>query len=224
MMPLELDHLFICVQRDGPEAERLAQVGLREGRRRKHQGQGTANVCFFFGNAMLELIWVCDEEEVRSPLVHPVRLWERWRWRETGVCPFGICFRPVGESREPLPFSTWDYEPPYLPEGMSIPVAANSERSQEPLIFVSWLGRRPDSYPEDQRPPLVHRIGWREITSIRVTLPLQEYPSPELRKVQDLGLIGVRAGDEYCLEIWCDGGQARREAHLAPELPLHLRW
>lgn len=223
-MPLELDHLFICVRRDAPEAERLTQSGLREGRRRRHQGQGTANVCFFFTNAMLELLWVSDEEEARSPLVQPTRLWERWRWRETGSCPFGICFRPAGESRDSLPFSTWDYKPLYLPEGMSIPIAANSDRRQEPLIFVSWAGRRPDAYPEGQQPPMDHRIGCREVTSLRVTLPLRESHSPELRKVHDLGLIGIRAGDEYCVEVRCDGGRAQQEARLAPELPLHLRW
>ena len=223
-MPLELDHLFICVRRDAPEAERLTQVGLREGRRRRHQGQGTANVCFFFRNAMLELIWVSDEREVRSPLVHPTRLWDRWRWRETGSCPFGICFRPAGESRDSLPFSTWDYKPLYLPEGMSIPIAANSERSQEPLIFVSWAGRRPDAYPEDQRPPLDHTIGYREITDVRVVLPLRDSPSPELRKIQELGLISVLMEDEYRMEICFDEGQARQEAHLVPELPLTFRW
>ncbi len=223
-MPLELDHLFICVQRDAPEAERLTQVGLREGRRRRHQGQGTANVCFFFRNAMLELIWVSDEEEARSPLVRPTRLWERWRWRETGSCPFGFCFRPMEVSGGSLPFSTWDYTPPYLPEGLSIPIAANSERSHEPLLFISRPGKRPDAYPDDQRPPMNHRIGCREVTSLHVTLPLRVSPSPELRKVQDLGLISVWTGDEYCVEISCDGGQAHQEADLAPELPLHLRW
>lgn len=223
-MSLELDHLFICVRRDAPEAEHLARVGLREGRRRTHQGQGTANVCFFFRNAMLELIWVADEEEARSPLVQPTRLWERWRWRETGGCPFGFCFRPVGESRGPLPFSTWDYAPPYLPEGLSMPIAVNSERSQEPLLFVSWLGKRPDARSEDQRPPMNHRIGCREVTSLHVTLPLRESPSRELRQVQDLGLIGVHIGDEYHVDISFDGEQARQQALLAPELPLHLRW
>ena len=223
-MWLELDHLFICVQRDAPEAERLAWFGLLEGRRRKHKGQGTANVCFFFRNAMLELIWVCDEEEVRSPLVRPTRLWERWRWRETACCPFGVCFRPAGESRQPLPFSTWAYKPPYIPEGMSIPIATNSERCHEPLIFVSTPGRRPDRFPEGQRPPLEHAVGYQEITDVRVVLPLRDSLSPELRKIQELGLISVLAGDEYRMEICFDEGKARQEAPFVPELPLTFRW
>jgi hypothetical protein len=69
-MHLELDHLFICVQREVPEAESLARLGL-EGRRRRHMGQGTANVRYFFRNAMPELFWVCDEAGVHSPLVQP---------------------------------------------------------------------------------------------------------------------------------------------------------
>ena len=82
-MRLELDHLFVCVQRDAPEAERLTRFGLQAGRRRRHRGQGAANVCYFFRNAVLELIWVCDEEEVQSPLIRPTRLWERSRGQET---------------------------------------------------------------------------------------------------------------------------------------------
>ncbi len=223
-MRLELDHLFICVQRDAPEAARLARFGLLEGRRRRHRGQGTANVCFFFKNAMLELIWVCDDAEVRSPLVRPTRLWERWRWRETRWCPFGICSRPAGEFSESLPFSTWAYTPPYIPEGMSIPIATNSERCHEPLVFVSLAGRRPDALPEDQRPPLDHTVGYRQITDVRVALPLRESPSPELRKIQELGLVNVLVEDEYRMEICFDEGQARQETHFVPELPLTFRW
>jgi hypothetical protein len=100
-MHLELDHLFICVQREAPEAQNLAPLGLMEGRQRRHIGQGTANVCYFFRNAMLELLWVCDEAEVRSPLVQPTKLWGCWR--KTGSCPFGICFKPVDGARGPSP-------------------------------------------------------------------------------------------------------------------------
>jgi hypothetical protein len=68
-MHLEINHLFICVRLEAPEVESLARLGLVEGRRQRHMGQGTANVRYFFRNAMVELLWVCDEAEVRSPLV-----------------------------------------------------------------------------------------------------------------------------------------------------------
>lgn len=57
-MDLELDHIFVCVKPNAPEAIALNNFGLHEGRRRTHQGQGTVNVCFFFQNAYLELLQI----------------------------------------------------------------------------------------------------------------------------------------------------------------------
>ncbi len=56
-MAFELDHLFIMTDINAPVADRLISSGLTEGRSNIHPGQGTANRCFFFHNAMLELLW-----------------------------------------------------------------------------------------------------------------------------------------------------------------------
>jgi hypothetical protein len=55
-MKVELDHVFICVDRWAPEAEQTAAFGLCERPSDVHPGQGTANRRFFFPNAMLELL------------------------------------------------------------------------------------------------------------------------------------------------------------------------
>jgi hypothetical protein len=47
---LEIDHLFVFIEPDGPEIEALRRLGLVETYRRAHPGQGTANVCFAFDN------------------------------------------------------------------------------------------------------------------------------------------------------------------------------
>src|SRR5262245_20497294 len=93
-MLMEFDHLFICTNSGASEADRLLEFGLTEGTRNIHLGQGTESRRFFFRNAMLEFLWVRDEREVQSDLISPTRLWERWRYRQTGYSPFGICFRP----------------------------------------------------------------------------------------------------------------------------------
>jgi hypothetical protein len=121
-MQLKLDHLFICVQPEAPEAEHIKEFGLIEGRRRPHPGQGTTNVCFFFQNAYLELLWLCNAEESKSPIVRPTGLWERCRWRETQACPFGIAFRRVASDSLELPFSTWNYYAPFLQSGSAIAI------------------------------------------------------------------------------------------------------
>jgi hypothetical protein len=105
-MALELDHLFVLASPGAPEAERLRALGLSEGSRNVHPGQGTANRRFFFENAMLELIWVENAEQARSSLVAPTRLWERARWRESGALPFGICLRDSAGGPPELPFAT----------------------------------------------------------------------------------------------------------------------
>ena len=73
-MTVELDHVFVCVAPDAPEADLLVAFGLLEGTPNTHPGQGTANRRFYFRNAMLELVWVRDEDEAQSPLIAPTRL------------------------------------------------------------------------------------------------------------------------------------------------------
>jgi Glyoxalase-like domain len=223
-MTLELDHIFIGVQSNAPEAQALLDFGLAEGRRRAHPGQGTTNICFFFQNAFLELLWLVDEDEARSPLIAPTGLWERCRWQSTAACPFGIAVRTT----HPLPFNTWDYRPPYLPPDLSIPIAANSAILQEPLLFRSPSNLPPSALPPEQRPPLDHPCGVQVITSVKMTLPTAKL-SPEMKVLQSLGLIELEYG-EYHLQLEMDQGDSAsadlsvRHHSFAPELPLSMRY
>ena len=103
MGAIELDHVFICVDRGAPEAERLIEFGLCEGAPNVHPGQGTANRRFFFQNAMLELLWVEDLQEAQSSRTAPTLLWERWSGRQSGACPFGIIARPANTATTTVP-------------------------------------------------------------------------------------------------------------------------
>ncbi len=71
-MTIKLDHLFIFSRMNAPEIDRILNLGLTEGRANTHPGQGTANRRIFFHNAMLELLWVMDEEEVSSSTVDKI--------------------------------------------------------------------------------------------------------------------------------------------------------
>src|SRR5258708_12270977 len=97
-MPLAVDHVFICVENPHAAERALADFGVQFGRRRIHQGQGTANACAFFDNAYLELLWRHDDDDLQSEVVRSLGLWERVRWRETRASPFGSAFPP--EKRE----------------------------------------------------------------------------------------------------------------------------
>lgn len=153
-MAFEFDHLFILTDIGAPEVDRLSSLGLVEGASRIHRGQGTANRCFFFRNAMLELLWIHDPEEAKSEQIHLTRLWERWTNRNDSASPFGICLRPTTDSTDKIAFSSWAYQPPYLPETISIAVATNSHILTEPMLFQIPFGKRPDQYPVEKSQPL----------------------------------------------------------------------
>jgi hypothetical protein len=124
----------------------LVSIGLTEGPSGVHQGQGTANRCFLFHNAYLELIWVHAREEARSPLTERTRIFERWNDRADGTCPFGICLRPARPSGgSDRPFTTWDYLPRYVSTSSPIHIGTNSDRLEEPMLFFIESASRPDT-------------------------------------------------------------------------------
>lgn len=223
---LALDHLFIFTGAGAPAADLLVEIGLVEGTPNTHSGQGTSNRRFFFHNAMLELLWVHDEREARSPEISPARLCERANYRSSGYSPFGLCFRP-GDRAEPsrsiLPSATWEFRPPYLPPGSHIEVATETTRS-EPLIFATPFARRPDSHAPERRQPLEHPAGVREITSLKLILPAAENGSEALRRLTRSGIVEFETGDEHLVEIEFDRGARGLSAQFPPELPLRLRW
>jgi Glyoxalase-like domain len=222
-MSFELDHIFICTSVGAPEADRLAAFGLTEGTPNEHPGQGTANRRFFFANAYLELLWVNDPVAAQSDLVQRTHLWQRWAGRKEGACPFGLGFRPTAKQEREVPFSSWEYRPPYLPTPLSISVGRNAAVVIEPMLF--WLGfaRRPDSRPLGERQPMEHASGVREITRLAFTSPGSGV-SPELQAVVHSGLIQRCLGADYLLELGFDGEMLGRRMDFRPELPLVLCW
>jgi hypothetical protein len=224
IMEFELDHLFVCVTEGGDrEADRLVGLGLTEGQPNRHPGQGTACRRFFFANAYLELLWVCDPAEAQGETPRPLQLWERWSARSAGACPFGICLRPAGPDVTELPFAAWQYRPSYLPEPLCIHVAAGHSSTEGPLLFYLDFARRPDARPESQRQPLQHRIGLRQITRVLVRGPQALSPVAEEITRQTAG-IAFEVWEEHLLEIGFDGERAGQGADLRPLLPVIFRW
>jgi Glyoxalase-like domain len=218
----ELDHVLVWVGPGAPEAERLVAFGLTEGTRNLHTGQGTANRRFFFRNAMLELIWVHDETEAQTEPGARLGIRERWRHRETGASPFGLCLR-----RRPGlatgPFETWAYRPAYLPAGLAIDMAATSPQTREPLVFLAAT-RRPDAEPGSARQPLVHAAGVREVSAVRIGVPGAEPLSATLQAVEATGVATFPRGAEHRLELGFDGERQGGSVDFRPDLPLVFRW
>lgn len=179
---MQLDHILVFVDPAGPEPAALAALGLRESFRRAHPGQGTANACYCFDNAYLELLWLTDSAEAGGTAAARLQLAARAGWRWSGASPFGIALR--GGTADTPPFPAWDYRPPYLPEGQSIPVAVFSDDPSQPLVFRSPGDSRPDAWPAARWPggspgPRQAAAGLAEI--VEVTLGLPQGTDPALQ-------------------------------------------
>ncbi len=191
---MELDHVFVLVEPDAPEAARLAP--LAESFRRRHEGQGTANVCYCFDNAYLELLWAVDSAELADPAVSRTRLGDRARWKKNGASPFGIAVRHHG----PLPFATWTYRPPMLPDGIA--VAIDSDDPRQPFVF-----RSPgDAWKEA---PRQDEAGLVAIAGVVLEGPR---PAPALRALAEAGVVRLATAAEprMILELSHRDGGVRR--------------
>jgi hypothetical protein len=183
-MAISLCHVFVFVDHRAAALEALAACGLMQSFGRSHSGQGTANVAACFDNAYLELVWAEDTAELVSVPVSRTRLAERARWRETGACPFGIGLRGG------LPFPFWEYRAPFLPEGMTMPVALASEDPRQPFLFRSPGDARPDAWTNGLAGNRQNPVGLSEITGLH--LDISAGASPSLRTLAERGFMSVK--------------------------------
>jgi hypothetical protein len=157
------------------------------------------------------------------------RLWERWKYRDTGYSPFGVCLRPKNARRalsgQPatLPFGAWEWRPPYLPLGTRIDVAARMAAS-EPLVFATPYNGRPDALPEERRQPILHPRGVVEITGLRITLPAGEPTSGAVHALNRAGAVSFEMGNHHLAEIEFDHGSQGQSVDFRTSLPLRFRW
>lgn len=203
-MTIDLCHLIVFVADRAAAEQAFAACGLVPSFTRGHPGQGTANLCACFDNAYLELLWCEDESELISSPVVRTRLAERARWRETGASPFGIGLRGK------LPFPSWEYRPPYLPEGMTIPVALASEDPRQPFIFHSPGSARPDAWTADLAGQRQQQAGMTEIGALKLELPVAA--APALKCLAEKRFLTLTPAVRPKLEVaiaTLDGGQRR---------------
>ena len=215
-MQIELDHLFVCTSPGAPEAEELVHFGLHEGPPNQHAGQGTACRRFSFTNAMIELLWVSDAIEAQSESARRTLLWERWSGRHGSASPFGVCVRPVHPQDVGSPFPAWDYRPAYLPDPLSMQIGEAG--IEEPMwIHLSFMRRaqREGWFTE-------HPVGVREITRLTLTTPVS-LRSTASKKIIESGILTVKQGTEFLLEIEFDGHGRNEHADFRPHLPLKFQ-
>jgi len=219
---MEIDHLFLRARRDAPEADALRAFGLSEGSGNRHPGQGTANRRFFFDNAFLELLWIEDEDEIRSEATAPTRLAERLQADGADVSPFGVCFRP-SSAQDAAPFPTWQYAPGYLPAGMTIGFGRDVPLT-EPMWCFFAHGTPPAAAPVERRQPLRHAAGLAALTAVAITVPGTGVRSAPAVAAQDSGRVAIAPGDAHLMTLTFDDGRAGGRHDFRPGLPLVIHY
>ena len=220
---MEIDHIFIAVKPQAPEADVLRAFGLQEGTPNRHVGQGTANRRFFFHNLFVELLWLEDAAEAQSPVTLPTQLFARLQPIQPQVSPFGICLRPsVGEAPT-VPFAHWFYQPAYLPASLSIPIAPPTPL-QEPMWFMLTFGQPPIHLPAEKRQPLQHQPALQQVTSVRLHQPIPAVWSQAAECTITAGCLEVIAATEHWLELVFDHAKTGNTHDFRPHLPLVLQY
>lgn len=168
-MSTELDHIFLLV-RDRRVAENLMQTaGLLTNYSRQHPGQGTTNVCACLDDMFIEFLWL--DGSYISVESERIGLGERGRGNGS---PIGVSWRGAD------PVVSDEYSAPFLPSGVTIPVAKASVDRSLPFVFktpggVPPIGRT-DGLPGERQLPRFATLACCE-----VSLPNPQEAAPLLQ-------------------------------------------
>jgi len=220
---MELDHLFICVD-DLAVGDLLLEFGLTEGSPNRHPGQGTACRRFFFHNAFIELLFLENEAEAQSSITAPTRLYERF---VQSAVPFGVCFRPEKSDVEIADFPTWDYQPAYLPDTLSVHVAEVS--LAEPMWFYLPFACAPVAASADRLQPFHQPLGLTQLDRLAIAMPFDQPMSESCSIVARHPQIDIEESPDAVLTLYFDSCweknfQALKHQDFRPDLPLIIHW
>ncbi|CAG9000565.1 MAG: hypothetical protein CENE_02564 [Candidatus Celerinatantimonas neptuna] len=220
---MEVDHIFLRVSHNAPEAELFKHIGFIEGSSNRHCGQGTANRRFFFHNFCLELIFIDDMDECQNTPYTQIKLFERLTDSMASASPFGICFRPSkDEIPDQAPFPTWNYQPQYLPSDLTIAVAP--VRLNEPMWFYLSFAIPPEQTPIPHQQPLAHPCGVNRLTHINLFMPALSEQSQAAQFAQNLPSFDICKNQTHYLELIFDQQTQKKTEDFHPTLPLIIRY
>jgi hypothetical protein len=162
---------------------------------------------------------LADHAEAESDVTRPTRLWDRWTARRHGSCPFGLVFTPDAAGPLRPPFSTWSYEPAYLPHGLAIEIAVDTPLTDPEFFVLPFRTAR----KADRRPPQA-TIRGISMAHLRIGTPAGPPTSPAARWAVATELVTFEPSDDYVLTVTFDAGANGQLADARPRLPLVLRW
>jgi len=214
-MNLELHHFFILVEPEAKVGELLLALGMQEGTRNKHKGQGTSNRRFNFSNGTLELLWVHDAEEAIKGPGRDMFLPERAE--DSTASPFGVILNRKDNANLEMPFEGWKYEPVYFDPPWAFHVGVNSSNLFEPLCFYV-----PFIEPELSASK-VEEGTFKLISKVQIYTP-SEPISDILRVANTADRLSIGKGKQHLMEITFDEHRCGFSRDLRPDIPIIIHW
>jgi len=214
-MNLELHHFFILVEPEAKVADLLVELGLKEGARNKHDGQGTSNRRFYFSNGMLEFLWIHNKEEAVNGPGRDLRFTERANGPQAS--PFGVIFTRKDNSNLDMPFEGWKYKPDYFEPPWAFHVGANSNNLLEPLCFYMPFIEPTTSACKTEEGT------FKSISQVKICTPSE--PTSDVLEVADTAdRLSIEHGNQHLMEITFDDWRCGRTSDLRPDIPLIINW
>jgi hypothetical protein len=205
---MDIDHIFIFTENKGKVADQLVSFGLTEGSSRIHKGQGTTNRKFYFENFFLEILWVHDENEIKSDLVKPTGLWQRANYKTNNSSPFGLCIVNADET-DSLFEKSLKYQPDYFPSGLSIDTLTNENQPELP-----WTFRLPfKGHKKNEVEPTAHANGIKRLTKAQFTYKKLN-SNNFVEKFKNESKIKFVAGCDLKLVLTFDDNSQRRQLQI----------
>jgi hypothetical protein len=215
LVNLELHHFFIFVQTGAEVARLLRSIGMREGTRNIHEGQGTSNRRFNFANGTLELLWIHDEEEAIHGLGRNMFLADRAK--DARASPFGVIFTRKDNMSDSMPFEGWKYEPVYLHSSWSFHIGVNSTNLVEPLcVYMPFIEPGTPRGSDENRD-----IG--SISQVKIYVPVNAM-SKVLTVANGADRLVIEQGNDHLMEIMFNNHNKGLSKDFRPYIPLIVHW
>jgi hypothetical protein len=214
MMTIELDHFFILTDPGAPHCDLVSSIGLIEGSRNSHPGQGTANRRFFFSNSTLEFIYLRDADEASQGRGSRLRFAERAS--STRASPFGLVMRMEDGSGDE-PFPGWRYCPEYFRDDQCFHVGENSVLLEEPLCICM-----PTNLPRREIRSQSENPQWT-MTELRISVPVAR-PSAVLKSVEKCESVTLQLNKPHRLDLVFNDNKEGLSKDMTLDLPLVIHW
>jgi len=214
-MTMKLDHIFIITQAEAPIVDQITKIGLVEGTKNYHPGQGTSNRRFFFSGFKLEFLYISDEHEAKTGAGKELGILARSQ--DKAASKLGIVSRVVDASSTP-DFPSWQYFPDYFDGRLSFYVGNNSRNFFEPLCICM-----PPSLPAATPPaPEFANDGWN-LTSVTISTECS-LPSETLGIFSEIDGLSIMNEEKSHLSLEFNNGFSGNSLDLTKEARLSFFW